>query len=1062
MLKSKPNYIIAIGASAGGLDEINLFFDHTPLDGVSYVIVQHLSAEFKSRMVELLSRHSKLVVKEAQNSTTVYSNEVYLIPNDKFMTIREGRLHLTEKEKVAGPHLTINSFFNSLAADAGGKAIAVVLSGLGSDGTEGIRSIKKAGGMVIARNPETSAFPSMPSNAIATGMVDFILEPELMPDAIEDYVKHEEELLAGSKDDEALITAITNLIKEKSPLDFTDYKKTTILRRTKRRAAYSNCGTLKKYLELLKENPQELEALAKDFLISVTSFFRDKEAFHYIGDTIFPALLAKHLPGEELKLWVAGCATGEEVYSLAILLCEQLENGYKDIVIKIFATDIDSEALAHAGRAVYGKEIEKDVSPDRLEKCFTKEGDHYKIKPDIRRMVIFAQHDLVKNPPYCNMDFVSCRNLLIYMTPVLQKKIFNILLFGLKLGGYLFLGSSENPTPIMEELEVINKKWRIYKNIKTRRAVSFEAFNLPELLEVKRSTAQTRELIAKNITNSLAETMNTEIASALGYVAVCVDEHHQVIKFYGHTSRYLLQENFNTDLSALLPKSLAIAYHTLIAEAGQTGHPVKVNGIAVSHNQAQMNVDLSVSPVRIRDGDPALFLVVFTESSAVVEESAVFDEKIYHDRYTQNLELEVRELKAKLSSAYELLDASNENMQSFNEELISANEEMQSTNEEMQSVNEELHTINADYQLKNKELMELNDNLNNYFRSNINGQLFVDSELLLMKFSPGSLKLINLLETDIGRPLSNISTNIKLDTIIPDIRQVIAEGAILSKEIEATNGRWYQVMTMPYIQQADNQVNGAIITFNDVTELKKALQEVDKKNASLMRINADLDNFAHATSHDLLGPLNNIELSIGTINRRVTDPEMQRFLTIINSSVKKFSTMIKEIGTVAKIENDRLASEMIDLDELINNIEWSLENKIEITGAALTRDFAVLEIHFSKKNLRSILYNLISNAIKFRSELPPVITLRTFMDEGEIVLTVEDNGKGIPASGLQKIFDLYGRLETEVEGSGIGLYLARKMINAAGGSMAVESEIGKGSKFTLRFKNGEELNEAVG
>ncbi|MGZ3835994.1 MAG: chemotaxis protein CheB, partial [Mucilaginibacter sp.] len=522
MLDTLPHHIIAIGASAGGMEEINTFFDHTPSDGVSYVIIQHLSADFKSRMVELLARHSKLVVKEAKNGMTVGCNMVYLIPNDKYMTMEGSKLHLTPKEKTHGPHLTINKFFNSLAIDCGKKTIAVVLSGLGSDGTDGIKAIKKAGGMVIARNPETSEFGSMPSHAIATGLVDFILEPELMPSAIEDYIKYGDELVYDNKDDEKNLKGIINLIKEKSPLDFSEYKQTTILRRTKRRAAQHNFIALGKYLDYLKTTPEEVDALAKDFLISVTSFFRDKEAFELIQKNIIPQILESLKPGDELKMWVAGCATGEEVYSMAILVAEQLTGNYKNTVVKIFATDIDSVALVQAGRGIYNANITKHVTAGRIEKYFSKEGSNYKIKPEIRKMVIFAQHDLVKNPPYCNMHFISCRNLLIYMTPVLQKKIFSMLLFGLKVDGYLFLGSSESPAPIIKNLEIVSKKWKIYKNLETKRIVRFDAFSMPDLFDTKRTPALSiLEDTSKNTNNTLAETVSATLVNELDCLVVC-------------------------------------------------------------------------------------------------------------------------------------------------------------------------------------------------------------------------------------------------------------------------------------------------------------------------------------------------------------------------------------------------------------------------------------------------------------------------------------------------------------------------------------------------------------
>jgi two-component system CheB/CheR fusion protein len=829
MFEDDPHHIIAIGASAGGMEEINSFFDHTPLDGVSYVIVQHLSSDFKSRMVDLLAKHSKLVVEQAEDGMKVQCNQVYLIPSNKYMTIRECSLYLTEKEKIQGPHLTINTFFDSLAASYGKKAIAIVLSGLGSDGTEGIKAIKKAGGMVMARDPETSEFSSMPSHAIATGLVDFVLEPALMPGAIEDYVKHEGSLIADHRDDEKDLTAIIGLIKERSPLDFSDYKQPTILRRTKRRASSHNFNTLGKYLNYLKETPLEVDALAKEFLISVTSFFRDAAAFDFIQRKVLPGILKGLSPDEELKMWVAGCATGEEVYSLAILIAEQLTGTLAATVVKLFATDIDGDALIHAGKGVYSKTISKNVSPERLERYFLKEGEHYRVKPVIRKMVIFAKHDLVKNPPYCNMHLISCRNLLIYMAPVLQKKIFTMMLFGLKKDGYLFLGSSENPMPIIKNLEVVNKKWKIYKNLETKRAISFDAFSMPDLRDTKHIPSRFSPDMAKTTNhNTPSEEIQESLAIKLDYLAVCIDENNQVIKSYGDTSKYLLHKHFSSNLSELLPKPLAVVFNTLSKEVLKTNENAVLNGIKIKQGQHLVNVSLSVSPLVLK-GKEKLLWVTFTEDKSVasVQKDLVYDEKIYLDQYVVNLEEELKELKERLHSSNEKLDASNENLQSFNEEIISANEEMQSTNEEMQSVNEELHTINSDYLLKNKELLEINDDLNNYFRSNINGQLFIDNELRLMKFSPGTIKQINLLETDIGRPLSNISTNIKFETIINDIKKVLAEGCVITKEIETNNGKWYQIMTMPYVQQADRTNNGAIITFNDITELKRIQHELD-------------------------------------------------------------------------------------------------------------------------------------------------------------------------------------------------------------------------------------------
>jgi two-component system CheB/CheR fusion protein len=1053
-----PHHIIAIGASAGGLEELNSFFDHTPVDGVSYIIIQHLSPDFKSKMVELLSRHSKLIVQEAEDGMQILSNQVYLIPSDQFLTIRGLRLFLREKGTERGPHLTINTFFNSLAADFGPKSIAIVLSGLGSDGTAGVKAIKKAGGLVIARSPEGTEFHGMPSSAIASGMVDFIVEPEEMPTIIEDYVKRDLDLLAAGFDDEKKVKELIEMINEYLPLDFSDYKQSTILRRVKRRAASHNFNELDSYLVFVRSNPAELEALAKDFLISVTAFFRDPEAFDFIQKSVLPAIIERLSPREEIRLWVTGCATGEEAYSLAMLVFEQLGDRVDEHEVKIFATDLDNAALAHAGRGVYNSSITANVSEERLEQFFHLEDDKYKVSPRIRKMVIFAQHDLVKNPPYCNMHFISCRNLLIYMTPALQKKIYMMLLFGLRQEGYLFLGSSENPLPILQSLKIVSKKWKVYKNLDSNQSVRFETFSLPQILYTKPPEfVSSREDTFKNFDRTLGDAVNETVMNDLGYLIICTDQNERILKFYGDTSKFLLQKILTADLTELLPTPLVIAYRSVSAEVQITNEPAVVSGVKVWQGEDVISVTLSVSPMIFKGRRNGFMVVRFSEdlhTGPHAADASVFDEQIYFNKYTLSLEQENKDLKEKLQASDERLYSLNENMQSFNEELLSANEEMQSTNEEMQSVNEELHTINSDYQYKNKELQSLNDDLNNYFRSNVSGQLFVDKELRIVKFSPGVVKIINLQESDIGRPIANISTNLKSETISEDSIAVIGKDIVVTKEVEANDGCWYQVRTLPYTQQLDNKITGAIVTFNDITELKATQRQLDRKNEVLMRINEDLDNFVHTASHDLLAPLASIEGNISVMNLiKSTDPDIAEFLPILDSSIKKFRALIAEIAVVARYENNSLVTELVDVDDILDDIEWSIADRIKSSGAQIQRDLAGKKILFSRKNLRSILFNLISNGIKYRGSSQPLIHVNLITDNLNTTISVQDNGIGMEKDHLDKIFDKYTMQHVDTEGLGIGLYLSRKIVNASGGKIEVEAVPGEGSKFTITFSN---------
>jgi two-component system CheB/CheR fusion protein len=1049
MSTTSPHHIIAIGASSVAIEDINAFFEHPPVPGAAYVIVQHLPEAIESSVPQLLSNRSSLPVKEATDQMPLAPNEIYLIPKDKYLTIEEDKFKLIDKVTYPASHQTINTFFKALAQNIGKKVIAIILSGKGKDGANGVRHVKKAGGLVIARNPETASHSSMPAHTIASGMVDFILEPRLMHTAIVDYLKFNGNLPHQRADDDKLIKTIIDLVKEKSPLDFTDYKQSTILRRTKKRAAYNNFTTLDKYLEFLRSNPDEVNALVKEYMISVTAFFRDPEAFDLIKTEVVGRLLRKLEPGEELKVWVAGCATGEEVYSLAILICESLTGRFKDTIVKIFATDIDNEALTHAGVGIYDSGITEHVSAERLNTFFTRHGESYKIKPFIRKLAIFAEHDLVKNPPYCNMHLIVCRNLLIYMTPILQKKVFNMLLFGLKQDSFLFLGSSESPVPIMKSLEVVSSKWKIYKNLEPKRLLRFDAFSLPDLLEIKRTPA----LVAKDdtyrkIKDSLSDEICETLFADLGYLTVCINENNQVIKSYGDATEFLLPVHYTNLLTDLLPKSLSLAFSSLKKTVLETGNMAKLSGINFKRGKATDHVDLSMRQLKSTKENGRLFVITFIKSSSIPAETNAFDAVVHLDKYVINLEQEVQQLNEKLLSSFEQIDSTNENMQTFNEELLSAYEEMQSANEEIQSVNEELDTINQNFHQKNKELMELNDDLNNYFKSNVNGQLIINNDLQLMKFSPAAVKLVNLLETDIGRPISNISTNIKFESIIDDIRKVIDNGIVLTKEVQTIDGRWYQAMTMPYIRQEDEKTNGVIITFNDVSELKK----IQGEQEDLLRVNSDLDHFAHIASHDLLAPLGNLEGSIASMNKmKLTNPEFKELLDVINSSVKGFRSLIKNISSIAQVDDAMELMETIDIHTILDDVEHSLDLQIKLSGTRIIRNLEAPSLIFSKRNFGSLMFNLITNAIKYKSSKPPIIVIYSRMESNKIIITVQDNGIGIAEEHMDNIFNLHGKLNNSNEGKGIGLYLAKKIIQSSGGKFAIESEPGKGSKFTLSF-----------
>lgn len=1067
---SDKQYIIAIGASAGGLEAIAAFFDYTPLDAVSYILIQHLAPGFKSQMAQILAPHSKLQIVDVTDDIDIEANKIYLIPSSKFMTIEDGRLILSDKKDKQRPHMTIDHFFMSLARERGNKAIGVILSGTGNDGAKGCEAIKSAGGLMIVQDPATANFTEMPLASIATG-VDIVISPEAMPQLIEDYVKDGIfDMLLDDKSEnitEDKLLAILNLIKGNLPVDFTDYKRPTILRRIKRRMLQYNFSRVDKYYQFLLNNPVEIEQLATDFLIGVTSFFRDIDAYTIIQKTVIPDLV-NEAKNNVLKIWVAGCATGEEAYSLAILVKEYLLKVNSTLEVKIFATDINRAALDIASKGVYSESIEKDVSDERLQNFFNREGNTYKIKHDIRKMLIFAQHDLVKNPPYCNVDLISCRNLLIYMNVFLQKKIFTMMHFGLKKGGYLFLGPSENAAILKEDFTEISNKWNILKSNKNSRGIKFDVFSSPVLEELKTTTMEVSK--KSSISSSpiaLADLINVAIVEESGLCGVCTDQNLRVFQAFGDTSFYLQNKNFNFNLNELLPQNLAISFRAAAFKALKQNEKLVLNDLLFEGkaNEKSRMVDVIFKPiVKDRSEAPFLLILFMDNNSTPTAQARIRETNI--DQLTKDhlldLERELAETRHKLTVAYERIESSNENMQSFNEELQSANEEMQSaneemqsTNEELQSVNEELQTVNKEYQVTNTELTESNDDLNNYFRSNMNGQLFVDRQLLLKKYSPGTVKHVNIRESDIGRPLSNITTNIKLTTLIDDIREVIITGETITREAESSDGRVYQVMTMPYVRQNSQETDGAIVSFYDITELKQILHELDISNKRLLRINADLNNFVYSASHDLNAPIVNIEMVLDTLNTKIDlkDPDIIELSELMNSCIITFKAVIADLAKIGLMESELLEPEAPEnLADIFRETTEIISERIKSTNTTFIVNFEQPWIRFPKKYLRSILLNLITNAIKFHpDERAPVITIKSRLDEKFAVLTVEDNGIGIEQGRIDFIFRMYRRINKDIEGQGIGLYLIKKIVDATGGKIEVESEPGKGSKFSIFF-----------
>jgi two-component system CheB/CheR fusion protein len=816
-------YIVAVGASAGGLEAIHQFFDHMPANAsFAFVVIQHLSSDYKSLLVELIAKHTHMKVFEAANDMTIQQDCVYIIPNNKLMTVARGKLRLTDKSLIKAPNTAIDHFLFTLAKDKKDKAIAIILSGTGTDGTKGIQAIKDNGGMVMVQEPSSAKFDGMPNSAIASGNADFIAHPSEMHKDLFQYVNEEPvKVLENGKIDEKLLDEIFTLVHEQSGNDFNLYKTPTIIRRIARRMTENQIRTLDKYVAFLRTNAKEVSILSQDFLIGVTKFFRDKGAFEIFSEQILQVIEKKET-GDILKIWVCACSTGQEAYTVAILANEAVNQSGKRLEIKIFATDIDEKSIEIAARNQYPENIKKEVPSSLFKKYFVQDGKSYCLIPEIRKMVVFAKHDVIKSPPFIKNDMVTCRNMLIYVNSVLQEKILSIFHFSLVQGGVLFLGSSESVSTLKDGYREVSGKWKFYQKTGSINYASYNTYNTGSrsLISKEKKKVSTAELVMSPIEKSFS----TFLTKDLGYAAVYVDRSYLMQDALGNYRKYLTlpQEKIELNILKMVPKEVSIILNTALRTAWKDNKITHLKRVRFQLEKAETYLNISVKPPDQENGE-GFTLVTFGESTLELipekDNSGMIEiQDGSEHEYIFELEAELNETRNNLQLAVEEMETTNEELQSTNEEMLSANEELQSSNEELQSLNEELHTLNTEHQIKIRELIDLNDDLDNYFRSTDIGQIFIDTDMYIRKFNSAAITMVNLIEADIGRSIMHISNNIQTDDLNEDIQQVINSGKLIEKEVHIRNSRNCLMKIMPYIRK-DKRIDGVVITFVDISRL---------------------------------------------------------------------------------------------------------------------------------------------------------------------------------------------------------------------------------------------------
>lgn len=825
---SKEPLIIGIGASAGGLEALQQFFDYMPPNsGLSFVVIQHLSPDYKSLMADILSKHTEMSVCQAEDGIGVEADTVYLIPPKKYMSLQGNRLQLYDA--VGTLNHPIDAFFVSLAEERKERSIAVVLSGTGSDGTNGVKAVKEHGGLVIAQDPDSAKFDGMPRSVINTGLADFVLSPEEIAEEILNFSTTPVLLRPLRSDspfadedtpfsEEETLSHIYTILKNASGIDFTYYKRSTILRRIERRMLVTHTSTLAEFARLLGDSPEEVSVLTREIFIGVTNFFRDPAFFEKLKYNAIYKIVEQAKENEPIRVWSAGCSTGEEAYSIAILFQEVMEELQVKRDVKIFATDVDSRALEQAGRGIYSENIIDDITPDRLARYFLKVGDQYQVSKELRRMIVFATHNMFSDPPFGKLDLICCRNVMIYFQPVMRRGLFAIFHQALKTGGILFLGKSETAGEYVNLFKPVCSTEKIYVHKAEGKVEDLAppTFNIPNI----------QNLSLKNIHAGITqsgeptdERRYTRFLERYLPASVIIRGDDTVLHFFGNYNDYLTLAPGKATLNffQMVNKDLSLAASTAVSRCRAEHTAITYTKIPVDTPAGRKVIDLLVESVPEENGDEnELLAILFLDNPAPAEEGIVekYDLNATAARRISDLEREYQESQNDLRSTIQRLEAVNGELQAANEELLTANEELQSSTEELQSVNEELYTVNTEHQVKLDELTMMTNDLSNFLSSTMIGILFVDSNLNIRKFTEYVGREFQLMDHDVGRPIQIFAHSFPEEAIENDCRTVLMDLISIDREVTALNGRCYTLRIAPY-RTTENNIRGLVITIID-------------------------------------------------------------------------------------------------------------------------------------------------------------------------------------------------------------------------------------------------------
>lgn len=1086
--------VVGIGASAGGLEAIRTFFQQMPGDcGAAFVVVLHLSPDHQSVADRIIQEATPMPVRQVTEPVPIERNHVYVISPANRLSTNDGYLRVTPANRRRGDHVAIDLFFRDLADVHKDHAFCVVLSGTGADGAVGLSRIKEQGGVTLAQTPDDAQYDSMPRAAIETGMVDLVLPAAEMPQKLTELWRTarqvklpeiEDDTLppplgtrAGdAQDAEPLLEEILLQLRAATGHDFQHYKRATVLRRIERRLHVTGQTDLGSYLNYLEQHGSEATALLGDMLIGVTNFFRDREAFESLERHVLPQLASEGEDNREIRIWSAGCSTGEEAYSLAMLVCEQLALEQRARKLQVFASDLDERAISIARAGSYPEAIVTDVPPTRLRQFFVKEDQHYRVRKEVREKVLFARHNLLSDPPFSQIDLIVCRNLLIYLDREVQHDILQMFHYALRSGGYLFLGTSESADVAGELFAPVDKRNRIFR----ARDVSPAGRRSGRQLPGANMTSIAQDLQAKAKPGrkpSYAEMHQRALARRMP-PSLIIDGDGNILHMSDGVGRYLQLaggEPSRNLLNLVLP-SLRLALRSTLFQARQGTEAVTSRPVDLGEGEDKQQAEITVQPFKDELSTGECLLVVFEERApdpslplpGVIRQT---DSMVLNnlERELQRTRQQLQETIEQSEVSSEALTASNEEMQAINEELRSASEELETSKEELQSINEELLTVN--YELKNKveETDKVNDYLSNLIASTDIATVFVDRNLCIRWFTPRATDLFSMLPVDTGRSLLDITHRLDYPALADDARAVAKGETIIEREIGAQDNHWYLARLLPY-RSSEQEIDGTVLTFIDISKSHAAEERVrlgeerlSKQLAESQTSSHMKDEFFAVMSHELKHPLNLIQLNAEILRRLPTIKSIgaaSKAVGTICEAVSSQARIIDDLLDVARIRTGKLKlkTEPVDLGAIVRGIHAVVLSEQHPCPVRLEMpaDDQPLMIEGDVTRLEQIIWNLLNNALKF-SPAGNDIRLVLSHDETQARLQVIDQGVGLSHDNLEHIFDLFSQAAPQVashgrEGLGIGLSLVRQLTEAHGGSVEASSAgLGKGCTFTVRL-----------